>query len=730
MQDAETPTVTPTPTVTETPIPTATATPTPTDTPVPTPTHTPTETNTPTPTSTPTDTSTPTPTDTPTATPTDTPTPTPTDPPYPVPRIPVDQAPLARATVYRAPANLRGGPDTSWVTIGQLSAGMNVDLYGITEDGLWVLLRVNEPNDERHELTGWIAVELLQIAGNTAFVPKYRSDGTPLIPPTPTFTPTLGSPTPTSNPTATATPTPWSTPVIEQAAAEPAPQIVAPPPDGTGYVLTISDQPAPANVTGATSAVADDGSVWSLVTDTAGIEVWSGLFGVFPAGWIPAQAQMLAPGARVYVEGAPAADAGGVLLAQTVRIAAGPPVERSRVIARSDLAGAIADGSAVALMGSREDPGVFLLETAGTLRQMWIEEREATWANGDPSRGVIVSPGSVRGGADRFTWVRGDGNGVDVHAQPFYTLQGVAADALGGLWWIETPQPDLDQWQLWHFDPAQGRVLMRLRGSSQLFDNGSGLVASTLTPSLLGVEPMLDPATAKVTGATVLADTAAADAQGLYRGVFRLSFTLNEEGQGVAAGFPQLLLTPESYRGPLQLSPDGTKLAYFYYDPELPSLTSGFIRPANTVRILTLSGRGASTIRTVYASENRFEFLAPNLAWQGNDRLILARSRFAAGGTVGVDRFGVVRVQLPGPDQPAGQVASSSYLFPNQTQLRDFVVCQDGLYTLTVSGAGTGMLELARWNGAESPQPLVALPETMSRSFLCWAAPDALLSLQ
>ena len=41
------------------------------------------------------------------------------------------------------------------------------------------------------------------------------------------------------------------------------------------------------------------------------------------------------------------------------------------------------------------------------------------------------------------------------------------------------------------------------------------------------------------------------------------------------------------------------------------------------LRVLTLEGRGASTIRTVYATENRFEFLAPNLAWQGNKHLVM-----------------------------------------------------------------------------------------------------------
>ncbi len=727
-EDTATPTVTVTPTNTETPTPTATDTPTPTNTPVPTPTDTPTPTNTPTLTPTATDTPTPTETFTPTATPTDTPTPTPTDPPYPVPRIPEEQAPLARAMVFRAPANLRGGPDTSWVTIGQLSYGMNVDLYGITEDGQWVLLRVNEPNDERHRLTGWIAIELLQLAGDTAFLPRYRADGTPLIPPTPTYTPTPGTPTPTLSPTPTATATPRPTPLIDQAAAEPAPQIVAPLPGGGESALTIAAEPA--GVAGAVAATADDGSAWSVLVDTAELQVWSGLFGAFPAEWIPAQTDMLTPGTRIYVQGAPAVDNPAVLVGQVVRIAAGPPVERAKVAARSDLAEAIAGGSAVALMGSRQERGIYLLETAGTLRQLWVDEQEAIWASGDPSQGVIISPGSVRGAAVRFTWVRADGVGVEVHAQPFHTLQGVAADALGGLWWIEKPQADLDQWQLWHFDPEQGRIALRLRASSRLFTTGSDLVAAPLSPSLLAITPQTDPATGALTGVTLLVDTANADAQGLYMGVFRLSITVDEQGEGEAAGMPQLLLTPESYRGPLQVSPDGTKLAYFVYDPEHPSLTSGFIRPANTVRVLTLAGRGASTIRTVYASENRFEFLAPNLAWQGNDRLFLARSRFAPGDTFDVDRFGLVRVQLPGPDQPAGEVAVAGYLLPNQTQLRDFAVCQDGSYALMVSGAATGMLELARWNGEDRPQALVALPETMSRGFLCWSAPDALLDLQ
>jgi len=201
----------------------------------------------------------------------------------------------------------------------------------------------------------------------------------------------------------------------------------------------------------------------------------------------------------------------------------------------------------------------------------------------------------------------------------------------------------------------------------------------------------------------------------------------NGEGRGDVAEAPRLRLTPETYRGAPRVSPDGTRLAYFVHDPEHPSLTSGFIRPANQLRVLTLSGRGASTIRTVYATENRFEFLAPNLGWQGNERLIVARARFAPGDTFGVERFGVVLVQLPGADQPSGVVQLRSYLFPNQRELRDFAVCQDGQYTLTIAELEDDSLELARWDGTDRPQALFLLPESMSRGFLCWQAPDSLL---
>jgi len=151
-------------------------------------------------------------------------------------------------------------------------------------------------------------------------------------------------------------------------------------------------------------------------------------------------------------------------------------------------------------------------------------------------------------------------------------------------------------------------------------------------------------------------------------------------------------------------------LAYFYFNPEHPSLTSGQIRPPNTVRLLTLEGRGANTIRTVYATETQFEFLAPNLAWQGNDRLYLARSRFAEGQIFGIDRFSIVAVQLPAPgSQSAGQILASNYELPNQQKLRDFAACRTGESALMVIEGADGSLQLARWDHAGRPEPDQAL---------------------
>ncbi len=714
----------------ETPSPTPTVTVTPTFTPSPTlpPTETPTEAPTWTPTTTFTPSPTPVPTDTPTVTatpaPTDTPLPPPTDtpPPFPIPVIPTEQAPLARAIVFRSPANLRAGPAVEYPSLAALNYGVPVDLYGITEAGDWILLRINAPELAENGIIGWIATNLLQVTGDLAFLPRYTADGSPVIPPTATPTPTPGTPTATS--TATIVPTP----VFQEPAPQALGSIAAPPPEGEEQLLTVSGERIPADPYSPIPVAAADGQAVGLVVDRATVEIWSGIFGDAPGRWAGAPAELLWPGTQIYVIGAPRSTNPNEIVATRVRIAAAPVQERARLVNAPELANALAAGEAVAMLGSRVEPGLYLLETAGTLRQLYTDEKETGWAGGDASAGIVVSTQNAPTGQNRFSWIRNDGIGVQILAQPFHSLRGVVADDLGGVWWIETPQADIDIWQVWRYDPGSGEIRLQALESGEPLRTGSALVRPGLTPLLLAASPTVDPTTGTLSDVELLLDSFDRNAQTLYTGVFRLNFGLQPDQPGNLDGPVQLLLTPESYRGPLQVSPDRSKLGYFFYDENHPSLTSGFIRPANMLRVLTLAGRGASTSRTVYATENRFEFLAPNLSWQGNERLVLARSRFAPGDTFGIERFGVVMVQLPPADQPAGTVTVRSYLFPTQRELRDFTACQDGRYTLTVATLPDGNLELARWDGGERPQPLFLLPPTMSRAFLCWQAPDPLVA--
>jgi hypothetical protein len=184
---------------------------------------------------------------------------------------------------------------------------------------------------------------------------------------------------------------------------------------------------------------------------------------------------------------------------------------------------------------------------------------------------------------------------------------------------------------------------------------------------------------------------------------------------------PQLLLAEGQYRGPLVVSPDLSRLAYFTYDAAVPSLTSGAVKPANTLSLLTLPGRGDSSSQPVYTSETRFEFLAPQIAWLASDKLLAARSRFAAGGA-DLDRFGIVQVQLPSAeDTAATAITTSTYLLPRQQSLLDFAACLDGS-ALLLARDRDGSQSLARWQGQGQSFPLFGLPAQLDRSHLCWQA--------
>ena len=686
------------PTLEPTGTPTASFTPTPTDTPSPTPT--------------PTDTPLPTETPTPTPPPTETPTPTPTEKPLPIPAIPPDAAaPASGYMLLTETGRLRGGPTTEYLVIAGLENGTLVEVFGSTEAGDWLLIRAATVDDGRTGVLGWVASQLVIPYTDYSAVPRYRADGTPVDAP-----PTEPAPAPESLPAAPATATPLVTPVIGPPVVQALPAASVPAPETDEIVATIGGEAIPPDPFRPITVTVADGRTLPMFAQTATVEVWGGVFTAPDAGWVTAAAALLWPGAQVYVQGT---DTGDRLEASRIRIVGAPAVERTSVLDVPEVATAVGSGSAVALLGSSTAPGIFLLDGTGQAQQIWQYENEAAWISGDPDAGFALHEPVAAGGLHSFSWVRNDGAGLQVYAQPFHRIQGVAGDAYGGIWWIEAPQAELDQWQLWHYDPAQATVTLRMQATSELWaSGGSAARGATTTPWLTAIQLATpgDPSTA-----TLFVDTQDARGQQSYTGFYRLTVQTDGSGAATVTEGPVLLLDEGQYRGPLAVSPDFSRLAYFTYDPTVPSLTAGAVRPANTLNVLTLAGRGASIVRPVYSAETRFEFLAPDVAWQGNDRLLTARSRFAADSTARFDRFGIVQLQLPpSGSAPGDPVTPTAYLLPRQQTLLDFVSCLDGQTALLLLRDQDNAQSLARWDGQKQIFPLFALPEAFDRAFLCW----------
>jgi len=684
-------------------------------TPTPTPTFTPTPTDTPTVTATPT--STPLPTDTPTltATPTETPSPTPTEKPLPIPAIPPEAtAPLTGYMLLTETGRLRGGPGTDYIVIAALLNGTPVEIFGVTEAEDWLLIRAASVEDGRTSVLGWVSTQLVVPYGDFTGVPRYRADGTSVdAPPAAEGEPpsVLGA-----LPTATPTPTPLVTPVLRLPTVQTPAVGSIPAPEADEAIITIAGAAIPPDPLTPIPATAADGSAIQVNVADAVIEIWSAVLGEEVGRWAPASATLLWPGTVVYMSGAPAA--GGDWSATRLRIVAAPSAERVKEVALPEIAAATAENTAIALLGSRTTPGVYLLDRDGRARQLWQYESTAGWLTADPNAGFVLREPSTPGGINTFSWMRNDGTGLQIVAQPYRTVRGVAGDAYGGLWWIETPDAGVDLWQLWHYDPATAQIALRLQGDGALFAQASSTAQTSLTPILIAVQPITpgDP-----TAINLYVDTSDTTLQQPYTGVFRLRVESDAEGRGAIVEGPQQLLERGAYRGPLVLSPDQSRLAFFTYDPAHPSLTSGVVTPPNTVNVLTLTGRGASIIRTAYATETRFEFLAPELSWQGNERLLLARSRFAPGRTDALDRFGVVQVQLPPPgSSPADPIVADSYLLARQQSLLDFAPCLDGTTTLVLTRDPAGAQQLLRWSGQNQATPIFGLPDALDRTFLCW----------
>lgn len=688
---------------------------TPTDTPTetPLPTGTPTITETPTPSATPTETATPTATDT--GTPTETPTATNT--PLPIPAIAWDEvAPLSGTTLLSEPARLRGGPSTDAIVLTSVDNAVRVEIFGITQSGQWLLVRVSQTVDGATGVLGWLFRDLVFVEGDPQFLPVFLDDGLPVTPypPTPTFTP--------GEPTATETPTPLSTPVLNQPTEQSVVASSNPPEPAAGEQrITIAGEQIPAQPLSDIAATTADGRAISIRIADVPVQMWGGLLGAEQAGWVNAPGELLWPGTTIDVAVDPAMVASELWEPTQVRIVGRPEQARSELLSFPLLADAINQQAALALLGSQGEQGIYLLDQNGTVQQLWGLENQVVWAPGiaDQPSLLLREPESVLG-LNSFSWVRSDGTGIQIWTQPFYRLGSVISDVYDGLWWIEIPQVAVEQWQLWHFNALTGQITLRFQGDGTLLRASGSSTAdrSRLLPILLLAQPDQPGAANEV---VLLVDTEDILQQTPYTGLFRVHLRLQEAGLGELAAPPQPLLPVDSYRGPLQLSPDHTRLAFGVYDPEQPSLTSAALRPANTVRLLTLEGRGANTSRTIYTTTNRFEFLAPQLAWQGTDRLMLIRSRFAAGDEFTFDQFGMTLLQLPPVGNPGAEVSElGQTLLSEQKRLIDLAACRDNQSAWAIVADGNGQLELDRWDGSNALEPRFGLPPNLTRVFLCW----------
>ena len=116
---------------------------------------------------------------------------------------------------------------------------------------------------------------------------------------------------------------------------------------------------------------------------------------------------------------------------------------------------------------------------------LWGAERSATWLGPTIEDGIVVATADLPISPNGFTWVRTDGTAVQIAAQPFHRIRGIAGDSHSGLWWIETPQALLDQWQLWHYDPRTRQIAMPLQVNEALFSTEPS--TPLLVPLLLAV---------------------------------------------------------------------------------------------------------------------------------------------------------------------------------------------------------------------------------------------------
>ena len=664
------------------------------------------------------------------------------------------------------PARIRVGPSTQDDVLERLGQDIRVTLGGITANGRWVLLKVTDPRTELDGKEGWMAVELMEITGDLTTLYDYTDEGIRIRPfgsrppgiavkitptedgsgpegattelitatpaatatataiptETPTATPTATAtltPTPTATHTATATPTPsptatttpTATPTAPQAerapeelpteayAVELQPAQVAPP-EAHEFAATVLGETVPVNLAQPVSVRTDSGDLLRLQFDPAAKQVvmWSGIFGASQGEWLDAGVDYLWPGTRVYVAGRE--NDNGRVIVSNVRVVSLPEFERVRRMDVPTFGAAWQGEKAVALLGKRGEPGIFLLQQDGSVTVV-RETGQSVLPVHSGAQGFVIPDANVPADRNGFLYVRGSGIGLAVQAHPFHSVRGIVTDWRGDLWWIEMPQVGLAQWRLWHYDSQAGQIVLRVQASTSLL---GGRTNRTIEPKLIAILPGAEDVHSFVI------DTADLDAGRQYTGLYRIDMDVDGEievGQLVREGI---------YRGPFALSPDNSRLAHLAFDPQHPSLTVGFVRPANQLWAREMAANGAGVRGRLSAqTETRFEFFPPQVAWWDADRLLLGRSRFSPQGVFSLEIFGITIVDL----RQTGSAARTSYLFPLGDVVGDYAPCADGTVLISVK-SGNRVPRLEEWSGDGTPQIRGQLPGYFDRILLCW----------
>ena len=516
---------------------------------------------------------------------------------------------------------------------------------------------------------------------------------------------TIYTPIPSATPMPTATPTAVVPMLsrnalpIETSAVVLQPAQVSPPRAGE-FVATVRGDAVAANVTESVPVRTANGEDLMLKIDPTAEQVliWNGILGASRGEWLSARSDFLWPGTQIYVTGQRADDGTNNITVFSVRIIGLPPFQR---VTRADMpifGTAWQSGQAVALLGKRGSSGIFLLQQDGTIVSI-RETGQAALAVRGGAEGFVIPDANTTADRNGFLYVQGDGKGLGIQAYPFYGVRGIAADERGDLWWIEAAQVGLAQWRLWHYDSRAQQIVLQVQASTSLL---GGTASRTVKPSLIAVLPD------NGHGRSLIIDTADPDAGNQFTGLYRIVL----RGNG---GLESMRLVRENiYRGPIQLNPNYSRLAHLAFDPQHPSLTAGFVRPANQLWVQDLPAAGIGSRGRLRAqTETRFEFFAPKLAWRDNDHLVLARTRFSPQNIFVLEMFGIMEVNL----QKAIPTISS-YLYPPGNLVGDYAACADGSVLFSVTADNRQRLET--WNGEGQPQVLGLLPDQFDRVFLCW----------